>query len=108
MPDFIRAFKTRAIIGKGGMNNEVLSTMQDEGCVYLAGVSGCAAYYTQGVENTATVYFEEWGSDRVVKYELKGLGPLLVTMDARGNTLYEEVERKKKAAIRDILSNGTE
>ena len=67
--------------------------MKEGKCVYLAGVSGCAAYYTQCVEGIRAVYLGEWGLDRVVMYELRDLGPLLVTMDAHGNTLYEEVEK---------------
>ena len=102
MPDFIRTYTIRAIIGKGGMSSEVLKTMKEGKCVYLAGVSGCAAYYTQCVEGIRAVYLEEWGLDRVVVYELRDLGPLLVTMDAHGNTLYEEVEKKKEAAIKEI------
>jgi fumarate hydratase subunit beta len=105
MPDFIRGFEPRAIIGKGGMSNEVLGAMKENKCVYLAGVSGCAAYYSQLVEGITAVYLEEWGLDRVVMYELRELGPLLVTMDAHGNTLYTEVEKKKEAALKKIKTD---
>lgn len=102
MPDLIRAFELRAIIGKGGMSGEVLEAMKERRCVYLAGVSGCAAYYSQRIEGISAVYFEEWGLDRVIAYELNDLGPLLVTMDAQGKTLYEEVGEKKEAAMKQI------
>jgi len=101
MPDFLRAFEISAIIGKGGMSDEVLKAMEGT-CVYLAGVSGCAAYYTQCIEGISAIHMEEWGLDRIVIYELRELGPLLVTMDARGNTLYEDVEKKKQAALKEI------
>jgi hypothetical protein len=45
-------------------------------------------------------------------YELRGSGPLLVTMDAHGKSMYTEVEKKKKAALRkiktDLLSSQLE
>jgi fumarate hydratase subunit beta len=101
MPDFLRAFEIHAIIGKGGMSDAVLKAMEGT-CVYLAGVSGCAAYYTQCIERISAIDMEEWGLDRVVTYELRELGPLLVTMDAHRNTLYQEVEKKKQAALKNL------
>lgn len=105
MPNFIRTFRIRAIIGKGGMNNKVLRAMREFDCVYLAGISGCAAYYTQGVGGITAVYFKGWGTDRIVMYNLMDLGPLLVTMDSHGNTIYGEVEKRKKVAMQGILKS---
>jgi len=104
MPEFIRTFKISVIIGKGGMSDEVLEAMKEVKCVYLAGVSGCAAYYTHRVKEIKSVFFEEWGPDRITVYELKDLGPLIVTMDANGKSLYKKVEEKKKKALKEILT----
>ena len=51
-PEFIRLSGVRAVIGKGGMDRNVLDAMQECGCVYLAIVGGCSAIYTPpcGVE----------------------------------------------------------
>ena len=38
--EFIRRFRIRAIIGKGGMSEEVAQAMKESGCVYLA-ATGC-------------------------------------------------------------------
>lgn len=49
-PEFIRLSGVRAVIGKGGMDRNVLDAMQECGCVYLAIVGGCSAIYTPHVE----------------------------------------------------------
>ncbi|RLG90521.1 MAG: fumarate hydratase [Candidatus Hecatellales archaeon] len=104
MPEFIKTFKISVIIGKGGMSDEVLKAMKETKCVYLAGVSGCAAYYTQKVKEVKEVFYEEWGPDKINVYELNELGPLIVAMDAHGKNLYKKVERKKKKALKEILT----
>ena len=41
-PEFIKRFRIRAIIGKGGMSEEVAQAMKETGCVYLAATGGTA------------------------------------------------------------------
>ncbi|MBQ5482945.1 MAG: fumarate hydratase C-terminal domain-containing protein, partial [Candidatus Methanomethylophilus sp.] len=56
-PRFIREFKIRAIIGKGGMSKEVVEAMKEVGCVYLAATGGVAVTYAEGL---ARVTGHDW------------------------------------------------
>lgn len=90
-PDFIRAFKIRAIVGKGGMDQETLNAMEEVGCVYLAQIGGCCQLCTQTVEQTTEKFWEDLAANLGVKHVFKNLGPLIVGMDAKGNSLFAEV-----------------
>ena len=101
-PDFVRAFGVRAIVGKGGMDQETLRAMQEVGCVYLAQIGGCSQLCTQSVEKVVQRYWEDLAANVVVQMRFKNLGPLIVGMDANGNSLYDQVNSvvsANKAAI---------
>ena len=92
---FIREFKIRAIIGKGGMSKEVAEAMKEVGCVYLAATGGVAVTYAEGL---ARVTGHDWADlgmpEALWQFQTKSLGPLIVAIDANGNSLYEAVKEK--------------
>lgn len=90
-PDFIREFKVRAIIGKGGMNNETLKAMQEVGCVYLAQAGGCSQVYSEAVQEIKAKIWEDLGPNLVLRIDVKRLGPLIVAMDSKGDSLYQKM-----------------
>ena len=94
-PRFIREFKIRAIIGKGGMSKEVAEAMKEVGCVYLAATGGVAVTYAEGL---ARVTGHDWADlgmpEALWQFQTKSLGPLIVAIDANGNSLYEAVKEK--------------
>ena len=93
-PDFIRRFKIRAIIGKGGMSKETLDAMKEVGCVYLAATGGTAVSLAEGLANVIGVEWLDLGMPEAVwQFSASRLGPLIVAMDADGNSLYEDVRR---------------
>ena len=94
-PRFIREFRIRAIIGKGGMSKEVVEAMKEVGCVYLAATGGVAVTYAEGL---ARVTGHDWADlgmpEALWQFQTKSLGPLIVAIDANGNSLYENVKQK--------------
>lgn len=92
-PKFLRLSGVRAIIGKGGMDQEVLNAMQECGGVYLAVAGGCSAIYTAGVEALEEEYWPQpsW-ADNVLRLRIREFGPLTVAMDAHGSSIYAETE----------------
>ena len=94
-PRFIREFRIRAIIGKGGMSKEVVEAMKEVGCVYLAATGGVAVTYAEGL---ARVTGHDWADlgmpEALWQFQTKSLGPLIVAIDASGNSLYENVKQK--------------
>lgn len=98
-PEIIRRFSIRAIIGKGGMSQEVLDAMKEVGCVYLAATGGTAVSLAEGLSRVTGVEWEDLGmAEAMWKFSAENLGPLIVAMDAHGNSLYEDV---RKNLIRD-------
>ncbi|OAI53020.1 fumarate hydratase [Planctomycetaceae bacterium SCGC AG-212-F19] len=103
-PDVIHRFGIRAVIGKGGMGPKTLHACQHHGCVYLHAIGGAAQMYAQCVEDVPRVYLkDEFGSPEAV-WEMKIKDFLVVvTMDARGNSLHAEVADRSKAQLAVVL-----
>jgi fumarate hydratase subunit beta len=91
-PLFIREFGVRAIIGKGGMSGPTLEAMREVGCVYLAFTGGAAVLAARGIRKVQRVEWLDLGMPEALwVVEAKDLGPLVVAMDAHGNSLYDSV-----------------
>ena len=85
----------RALIGKGGMNDDVLRLLEGR-AVYLAFTGGCAALAASRMK-VRGVWFEELGMPEAVwALELDHL-PLTVGMDAHGHNLFGEVAKHAQA-----------
>lgn len=96
-PRFIRAFGTHAIIGKGGMSAEVSAAMHEQGCVYLAATGGAAVSLAEGLAQVTGIDWEDLGmAEAVWHFEAQNFGPLVVAMDSRGHSLYEQVRQGLK------------
>jgi fumarate hydratase class I len=89
--EIIERFGIRAVIGKGGMGAKTLKACQDHGCVYLHAIGGAAQIYARCVESVDNVYLEQFGSPEAV-WEMRVRDfPAVVTMDAHGRSLHQEV-----------------
>ena len=91
--DVIKKLGLRAIIGKGGMGPKTLKGLQDHGAVYLNAIGGAAQYYARCIEKVTGVDFlEEMGVPEAMWHlEVKSF-PVIVTMDAHGNSLHNRIE----------------
>ncbi len=91
-PEMIRKFKIHAIIGKGGMSKEVSQAMAEVGCVYLAATGGAAVTLGQSLPFTKGVDWLDLGmAEAMWRFTADNFGPLIVAMDANGNSLYDNV-----------------
>lgn len=81
----------RAIIGKGGLGRESLAAFRERGGVYLAITGGAAALETTQIEAIEGVWWEDLLPECLWRFRVRGLGPLIVAMDAHGGDLYAEV-----------------
>ncbi len=94
-------YGVRIIIGKGGLAQGSADAFRDIGGVYLAIVGGAAALETTWVERIEAVELDDLNPESLWKFRVKGFGPLLVSMDSHGGSLYTEVDkasRDKRAA----------
>ena len=101
-PEFIRAFRPRLIVGKGGMSAEVLKVMEEVGCAYLAFTGGAAVLAARSLPEVIEVHWEDLGMPEAVwRMRAENFGPMVVAMDAHGRSLFQEVEdrTKKRASL---------
>jgi fumarate hydratase subunit beta len=96
----IRDFGLRGVIGKGGMGQKTLAACKEYGCVYLHAIGGAAQVLAERIEHVPQVYLmEEFGAPEAVwEFEVVSF-PAVVTMDAHGNSLHEEVLAASRAEL---------
>lgn len=94
----------KAIIGKGGMDNNTSQALIRNKSVYLAAVGGCAALYVNSITGIKNVHWLDLGVPEAIwELEVEKFGPLVVAMDSKGENLYEEI--RKKIASRETVQN---
>jgi fumarate hydratase subunit beta len=100
----IRDFGLRGVIGKGGMGAKTQAACKEHGCVYLHAIGGAAQVLADCVKKVRNVYFlKEFGSPEAI-WELDVADfPAVVTIDAHGNSLHEEIFAKSQAALAERL-----
>jgi L(+)-tartrate dehydratase beta subunit len=90
-------YGVRIIIGKGGLRESSAAAFRDLGGVYLAVIGGAAALETTWVEQIEEVDLDDLNPESLWKFRVKGFGPLLVSMDSHGGSLYTEVNQAARA-----------
>ncbi|MBU0731369.1 fumarate hydratase [Patescibacteria group bacterium] len=87
----IKKYDIKAIIGKGGMNK------LEKGAIYFEGFGGVGAMPAK-LMRINKGYKKDFGMPEAIwNIEVKEPGiPLLVTMDAKGESLYDKVEKKSE------------
>lgn len=98
--DIIEKFGLRGVIGKGGMGAKTLEACRKFGCVYLHGVGGAAQVLAECVKKVRGVYMlEQFGAPEAIwELEVENF-PAVVTMDARGRSLHDEVLAASQQAL---------
>jgi fumarate hydratase subunit beta len=96
----IRDFGLRGVIGKGGMGDRTLAACREFGCVYLHAVGGAAQVLAECIKKVRNVYLlEQFGSPEAI-WELEVVDfPAVVTMDAHGRSLHQEVLAASQAEL---------
>ncbi|RLI93352.1 MAG: fumarate hydratase [Candidatus Altiarchaeales archaeon] len=102
-PEFIERFNIRAVIGKGGMNEGVMKSMRENRSVYLSMTGGCAASIAEMVKEVRGVYWLDLGIPEAIwVLRVEKFGPLIVSIDAKGNSLYEEIDKRVQENLKGI------
>jgi len=102
----IERYRIRAVIGKGGMGAKTLEACKKFGCVYLHAIGGAAQIYAQCVQKIHNVHLKHFGSPEAVwEMEVKDF-PAVVTMDAHGRSMHQEVADVSKAHLQEVLAGA--
>jgi tartrate dehydratase beta subunit/fumarate hydratase class I family protein len=92
------------VIGKGGMGPKTLAACQEVPGVYLHAIGGAASLIAQSVTRVLDVYKLEFGVPEAMwVIQVKDF-PAVVTMDAHGNSLHADVEKKSKVVLDELLA----
>ena len=97
-------YGARIIIGKGGLRDSSAAAFRDLGGVYLAVVGGAAALETTWIEQIEDVDLDDLNPESLWKFRVKGFGPLLVSMDSHGGSLYTAVNTAARANRAAVLA----
>ena len=102
--DVIKNFGVRGVIGKGGMGTKTSAACKECGCVYFHAIGGAAQIYAEKIVNVNGVYlYDEVGSPEAIwEFEVKNF-PVVVTMDANGNSLHEEILKESSERLKNKL-----
>jgi fumarate hydratase class I len=103
--DVIGRYGVKAVIGKGGMGARTLQACKEHGCVYLHAIGGAAQIYARCVEKVEGVHLKEkFGSPEAVWVLRVKDFPAVVTMDAHGRSLHQEVADTSKVQLQGVLA----
>lgn len=89
-------YGVRMTIGKGGLGPASAKAFSDLGGVYLAIVGGAAALETTWIEQIEDVDLDDLNPESLWKFRVRGFGPLLVSMDSHGGSLYTQVNEQSR------------
>lgn len=103
MATVIEKYGIRAIIGKGGMGPATAEACRRFGCVYLSAVGGAAQVLASCVKEVPSVsMLEEFGAPEAI-WQLNVVDfPAVVTMDATGASLHQQVKARSEAQLAAI------
>jgi fumarate hydratase subunit beta len=93
--EFIKNFKVRVIIGKGGMGKRTTEAMAKYGAVYGAFTGGAAILAAKAIKSVKSVEWLDLGMPEAMWIlDVEEFGPLAIAIDSHGNNLFEDVKRK--------------
>jgi fumarate hydratase subunit beta len=100
----IRDFGLRGVIGKGGMGDKTIEACKQYGCAYLHAIGGAAQVLAECIKRVPNVYFmEQFGAPEAIwEFEVVDF-PVVVTIDAGGNSLHREVLAASQSELAKYL-----
>jgi len=103
--DIIEKMGIRGVIGKGGMGKKTLEACQKFGCVYFHAVGGAAQVLARTVKRVPAVYLlEKFGAPEAIwEFEVEDFSAI-VTMDAHGKSLHQEILSETQKRLETILA----
>ena len=102
--DVMKHFNLKGVIGKGGMGPKTLQGCQDTPAVYFHAIGGAASFLAQTVTKVLGVFKLDFGVPEAMwVIEVKDF-PVVVTMDAHGNSQHVAIDEKSKKVLEELLA----
>ncbi|MEW6593011.1 MAG: FumA C-terminus/TtdB family hydratase beta subunit [Candidatus Hadarchaeota archaeon] len=87
--DFVRMTGVRALVGKGGVGEDMARGLSRMGCVYLAFTGGAGVLAASMIKKVEKVVWPELGAAEAMwVLQVEEFGPLVVAIDTHGKNLY--------------------
>jgi tartrate/fumarate subfamily iron-sulfur-dependent hydro-lyase beta chain len=103
--DFLRKYKARIIIGKGGMGEKTLAALKEVGAVYCSFTGGCGALAAKGLKEVRAYEWSDLGMPEALwVITAEKFGPLLVTMDSHGGSLHKVMDDRVAARKAEVYA----
>ncbi|MDR2072960.1 MAG: L(+)-tartrate dehydratase subunit beta [Spirochaetaceae bacterium] len=105
--EFLRATGVRLMVGKGGMGGKTAEACRSLGAVHTVFPGGCAVLAADKVEAVEGVAWLDLGMPEAMWImRVRNFGPLIVSIDVRGNNLFEDrrrlFTRRKEEALKEL------
>jgi len=102
--DILRHFNLKGVLGKGGMGERTLQACRETPAAYFHAVGGAAALIAQRVARVLDVFKLDFGVPEAMwVIEVSDL-PAVVTMDAHGRSLHQEVEERSRQELARLIA----
>ena len=104
-PEFIEAFGIKVIIGKGGMDDRTLASLQKHKAIFTTFTGGAGVLAAKGIKNSTMkeVHWLDLGTPEALwVFDGENFGPLVVAMDSHGKSLLKDVREQAKINIKNI------
>ncbi|RLG91962.1 MAG: fumarate hydratase [Candidatus Hecatellales archaeon] len=102
-PKLLERFRVRVIIGKGGMSFEVAEALKRFGAVYCHFTGGAGVLAAKNIKEVEGVEWIDLGMPEAVwKLKVEDFGPVTVTIDSKGRSLYETVKKSVEENLKKI------
>ena len=99
----MRDYGIIGVIGKGGMGPKTLEGCKKYGCVYFHAIGGAAQVLAEKIKSVDSVHWQDLGSPEAI-WELSVEDfPVVVTMDAHGNSLHSDVEGMSQNKFNSLI-----
>ena len=106
--EFIKQTGVKLIIGKGGMGPETVAGCNEYKAVHAVFPGGCAVLAASRVEQIERVEWLDLGMPEALWVSrVKNFGPLIISIDTKGNNLFEKNKAEfnaRKGPIVDQIS----
>jgi len=101
--DVMQHFNIKGVIGKGGMGAKTLAACKQVPGVYFHAIGGAASLIALTVQKVIDVHKLGFGVPEAMwVIQVKDF-PVVVTMDAHGKSLHEEIEMKSRQVLNQLI-----
>ncbi len=101
--DVMRHFNMKGAIGKGGMGAKTLQACQEVPGIYFHAIGGAASLIAESVKNVLDVHKLDFGVPEAIwVIEVQDF-PVVVTMDAHGNSLHAAVRQESRQVLERLI-----